>query len=83
MYNVSIGAATSGELTENPLSQADVYRMIRRRALAVGIRTQIGNHTFRATGITEYLRNGGIALRRWVKPIISKHLIGKGVKLRT
>jgi integrase len=59
MYNVSIGAATSGELTENPLSQADVYRMIRRRALAVGIRTQIGNHTFRATGITEYLRNGG------------------------
>ena len=59
MYKVSIGAATSGELTENPLSQADVYRMIRRRALAVGIRTQIGNHTFRATGITEYLRNGG------------------------
>lgn len=51
--------ARSGELTGNPLSQADVYRMIRRRALAAGIRTQIGNHTFRATGITEYLRNGG------------------------
>lgn len=49
----------TGELTGNPLSQADVYRMIRRRALAAGIRTQIGNHTFRATGITEYLRNGG------------------------
>jgi hypothetical protein len=26
--------ARSGELTGNPLSQADVYRMIRRRALA-------------------------------------------------
>jgi site-specific recombinase XerC len=51
--------ARSGELTGNPLSQADVYRMIRRRALAAGIRTQIGNHTFRATGITEYLHNGG------------------------
>lgn len=51
--------ARTGELTGNPLSQADVYRMIRRRALAAGIRTQIGNHTFRATGITEYLRNGG------------------------
>ena len=51
--------ARTGELTANPLSQADVYRMIRRRALAAGIRTQIGNHTFRATGITEYLRNGG------------------------
>ena len=24
-----------------------------------GIRTEIGCHTFRATGITEYLRNGG------------------------
>lgn len=51
--------ARTSELTGNPLSQADVYRMIRRRALAAGIRTQIGNHTFRATGITEYLRNGG------------------------
>jgi site-specific recombinase XerD len=47
------------ELTGNPLAQADVYRMIRRRAAAAGIRTKIGNHTFRATGITEYLRNGG------------------------
>lgn len=33
--------------------------MIRRRAAAAGIATQIGNHSFRATGITEYLRNGG------------------------
>jgi site-specific recombinase XerD len=33
--------------------------MIRRRALVAGIRAQIGNHTIRATGITEYLRNGG------------------------
>jgi site-specific recombinase XerD len=48
-----------GALTGNPLAQADVYRMIRRRAAAAGIRTKIGNHTFRATGITEYLRNGG------------------------
>jgi len=51
--------ARPGELTGNPLSQADVYRMIRCRAFAAGIRTQIGNHTFRAAGITEYLRNGG------------------------
>jgi integrase/recombinase XerC len=33
--------------------------MIRRRASAVGIETKIGNHTFRATGITAYLKNGG------------------------
>jgi integrase/recombinase XerC len=33
--------------------------MIRRRAAAVDIETKIGNHTFRATGITAYLKNGG------------------------
>jgi site-specific recombinase XerD len=46
-------------LTLNPLRQEDVYRMIRRRAQAAGIRTKIGNHTFRATRITAYLKNGG------------------------
>jgi integrase len=39
--------------------QSDVWRMIRRRALSAGIRTEIGCHTFRATGITAYLKNGG------------------------
>jgi hypothetical protein len=33
--------------------------MIRRRARAAGIKTEIGCHTFRATGITAYLKNGG------------------------
>jgi len=47
------------QLTTNPLAQADVYRMIRRRAFASGIKTRVSNHTFRATGITQYLRNGG------------------------
>ncbi len=49
----------SGALTENPMTQPDAYRMIRRRTIAAGVRTRIGNHSFRATGITEYLRNGG------------------------
>lgn len=40
--------------------QQDVYRMIQRRAAAAGIATKIGNHTFRATGITAYLKNGGM-----------------------
>ena len=29
------------------------------RAAAASIETKIGNHTFRATGITAYLKNGG------------------------
>ena len=49
----------SGTLTDRPMNQADVYRMIRRRADDASIKTKIGCHTFRATGITEYLRNGG------------------------
>ncbi|MEK4035847.1 tyrosine-type recombinase/integrase [Methylocystis sp. IM2] len=54
----TIGRGT-GELTSAPLPQANAYAMIRRRALAVGIATKIGNHSFRATGITAYLKNGG------------------------
>ena len=49
----------TGHLSDQPMTQPDAYRMIRRRAGSVGIRTKIGNHSFRATGITEYLRNGG------------------------
>ncbi len=33
--------------------------MVQRRAKAAALRTRIGNHTFRATGITAYLKNGG------------------------
>jgi site-specific recombinase XerD len=54
----TIGRGT-GQLTETPLPQANAYAMIQRRAKAAGIETQIGNHTFRATGITAYLKNGG------------------------
>lgn len=54
----TIGRGT-GKLTETPLIQRDAYAMIRRRAGAAGIDTKIGNHTFRATGITAYLKNGG------------------------
>jgi integrase len=39
-----------------PLSQPDAYRMVQRRAKAAAIETRIGNHTFRATGITAYLK---------------------------
>jgi integrase len=50
---------TTGQLTNTPPPQANAHAMIRRRAGAAGIKTQVGNHTFRATGITVYLKNGG------------------------
>ena len=33
--------------------------MVRRRAKQAGLTTPVTNHTFRATGITAYLKNGG------------------------
>lgn len=54
----TIGRST-GELTRTALPQANAHAMIRRRALAAGVATQLGNHSFRATGITTYLKNGG------------------------
>lgn len=49
----------SGNLTPRSLSRTDAFRMIRRRALAAGIDGRICCHTFRATGITVFLENGG------------------------
>ena len=54
----TIGRGT-GRLTRTLLPQANAYAMVQRRALAAGIDTRIGNHSFRATGITAYLKNGG------------------------
>ena len=40
-------------------SISNAYAKIRRRATAAGIGTKLGNHSFRATGIAAYLKNGG------------------------
>jgi site-specific recombinase XerD len=50
---------TAGALTRKPMSTADVWRMIRRRAILANIKTRIGCHSFRATGITNYLEHKG------------------------
>lgn len=51
--------ALGPQLTEKPMSRVDAFRMVRRRAAAIGMDVKIGCHTFRATGITAYLENGG------------------------
>jgi site-specific recombinase XerC len=52
---------TTGRSTgiQHRLTQQDAYRLIQRHALRAGIRTRVGNHSMRATGITDYLRNDG------------------------
>jgi integrase len=46
-------------LTENPMAREDVLAMIKRRAKAAGLPYSTCCHTFRATGITTYMQNGG------------------------
>ena len=46
-------------LSSRPMRQEDAWAMIRRRALAAGVLAPVGCHSFRATGITAYLLNGG------------------------
>jgi integrase len=58
-YLFHTSRAGTTQLSDNPMAQQDVCRMIRRRAIEAGLRTKCGCHSFRATGITEYLRNGG------------------------
>jgi integrase len=47
------------KLGPGAMSRTDVWYMVRRRASDAGIETPIGCHTFRATGITDYLTNSG------------------------
>jgi len=46
-------------ITNRPMSRTDVLRMIKRRAEDSGLPSSPCCHTFRATGITAYLENGG------------------------
>lgn len=52
-------AGRTGQLTDKPISQSDAWNMVQRRSTAAGLQTHLTNHTFRATGITEYLTSGG------------------------
>ena len=46
-------------LGDRPMSRFDVLHMIKRRAEAAALTYSTCCHTFRATGITTYLQNGG------------------------
>ncbi len=49
----------SRRLTGRRLSRGDAWAMVKRRVRAAGIDPAISPHSFRATGITTYLQNGG------------------------
>ncbi len=51
--------ADGRRLSGRAMTQAMTWEMVQRRVRAAGIETAVCNHTFRATGITAYLMNGG------------------------
>ncbi len=57
LFRAAVGK--TGQLSDSPMSRIDVWRMVRRRAADAGIETPIGCHSFRATGITDYLTHNG------------------------
>src|SRR5271168_1944712 len=56
----TLGGRGRKQLGLKRITRQDARRMIVRRALQAGIITKLGCHTFRATGITVYLLNGGL-----------------------
>jgi site-specific recombinase XerD len=49
----------TSQITEKGLSRIDAFRIVQRRAKSAGLLGHVCNHSFRATGITVYLENGG------------------------
>ena len=59
LFRASDRSRRGDTLLNQPLTRLSALKMIKRRCLAAGLPTEVCNHTFRGTGITEYLRNGG------------------------
>ena len=57
LFRSAIGE--TGQLFAKLMLLGDVWSMVRRRASDAGIEMAIGCHTFRVTGITDYLTAGG------------------------
>ena len=57
LFRAAVGR--TGKLSNRAVGRTDVWYMVQRRAADAGLETEIGCHTFRATGITDYLTNGG------------------------
>jgi integrase len=53
------GVHKGDNLTGNAMSRFDIFQMIKRRAKEAGLPYSTCCHTFRATGITTHLLNGG------------------------
>lgn len=56
----STGRGRNNSLTDRPMSRFDALAMVKRRAKAAGLSSELCNHSFRGTGITLFLENDGV-----------------------
>lgn len=54
-----IAKGRTGALGSDPIARTDAWAMVRRRLRQAEISGEFSNHSFRATGITTFLENGG------------------------
>jgi site-specific recombinase XerD len=59
LFRSLAGRSAMAGLSDRPLIENNIWSMVNVRAKAAGITRPINCHTFRATGITAYLKNGG------------------------
>ncbi len=59
LFRASDRSPKRDTLLDQGMTRQTAIKMIKRRAGDVGLPDEICNHSFRGTGITEYLRNGG------------------------
>jgi integrase/recombinase XerD len=51
--------STGDKLNGQAISRRDMLRVVKERCIAAGLSEEFCNHTFRGTGITVFLHNGG------------------------
>ncbi len=59
LFRSLAGRSAMSGLSERPLMESNMWTMVNQRTRVAGIERPINCHTFRATGITAYLKNGG------------------------
>jgi len=59
LFRTSGQGRQQDSLLRKAMTRQTAIKMIKRRALNADLPVEISNHSFRGTGITEYLRNGG------------------------
>ena len=57
LFRAAVGR--TGKLSGRSMSRVDAWYMVQRRTADAGLDVAIGNHSFRAIGITDYMENGG------------------------